>query len=153
MFPGTQGFPGGTSGKEPTCRRPKRLRFDPWVRKIPWRRVWQPTPVFLPGEFHGKRSLMAYGLWDHKESGMTDQLTLIDKDQYYIRNSLRHPLKKVTYKYGLRYFRSSVLILMSGLSIYANTFVYYTILIFPFKMVIKIFNYLSASLLSISHKI
>ena len=31
--------------------------FDPWVRKIPWRRVWQPTPVFLPGESHGQRSL------------------------------------------------------------------------------------------------
>ena len=37
------------------CRRP---RFDPWVRKIPWRRKWQPTPVSLPGEFHGSRSLM-----------------------------------------------------------------------------------------------
>ena len=34
--------------------------FDPWVRKIPWRRKWQPTPVFLPGEFHGQRSLVSY---------------------------------------------------------------------------------------------
>ena len=34
-----------------------RHRFDPWVRKIPWRRAWQPTPVFLPGESHGQRSL------------------------------------------------------------------------------------------------
>ena len=33
--------------------------FDPWVRKIPWKREWLPTPVFLPGEFHGQRSLMA----------------------------------------------------------------------------------------------
>ena len=39
------------------CRRP---RFDPWVRKIPWRREWQPTPVFLPGEFHRQRSLVGY---------------------------------------------------------------------------------------------
>ena len=41
----------GTSGKEPACqcRRHKRLRFDPWVRKTPWKRAWQPTPVFLPG--------------------------------------------------------------------------------------------------------
>ena len=41
------GFPGGTSGKEPTHqgRRHKRCRFDPWVRKIPWRRAWQPTLV------------------------------------------------------------------------------------------------------------
>ena len=46
------GFPGGASGKEPTCqcRRYKRLGFDPWVGKIPWRRTWQPTPVFFPAE-------------------------------------------------------------------------------------------------------
>ena len=46
------GFPGGASGKEPTCqcRRHKRRGFDLWVKKIPWRRAWQPTPVFLPGE-------------------------------------------------------------------------------------------------------
>ena len=45
-------FPGGTSGKEPTCqcRKPKSYQFDLWVRKIPWRWKWQPTPVFLPGE-------------------------------------------------------------------------------------------------------
>ena len=49
---GQEGFPGGVSGKEPACqcRRRKRHRFDSWVRKIPWRRMWQPTPVFLPGE-------------------------------------------------------------------------------------------------------
>ena len=55
----TLGFSGGTSGKELTCqcRRCKRHGFDPWVRKIPWRRSWQPTPVFLPGESHGQMSL------------------------------------------------------------------------------------------------
>ena len=54
----SMGFPGGARGKEPACqcRRLKRLRFDPWVREIPWRRAWQPTPVFLPGESHGERS-------------------------------------------------------------------------------------------------
>ena len=56
------GFPGGVSGKEPACqcRRYKRHGFNPWVRKIPWRRKWQPTPVFLPGESHGQRSLVDY---------------------------------------------------------------------------------------------
>ena len=56
------GFPGGTSGKEPPCqrRRHKRRGFNPRVGKIPWRRTWQPTPVFLPGESHGQRSLMGY---------------------------------------------------------------------------------------------
>ena len=46
------GFPGGTSGKESTCqcRRCKKYRFDLWVGKIPWRRKWQLTPVFLPGK-------------------------------------------------------------------------------------------------------
>ena len=50
-------FPGGASGKEPACqcRRHKRHGFDPWIRKIPWRRAWQPTPVFLPGGSHGQR--------------------------------------------------------------------------------------------------
>ena len=50
-------------------RRHKRHRFEPWVRKIPWRRKWQPTPVFLPGESHGQRSLAGYRPWGHKESG------------------------------------------------------------------------------------
>ena len=56
------GFPGGTSGKETTCqcRRIKRLRFDPWVKKIPCRKVWKPTPVLLPGGSHGQRSLADY---------------------------------------------------------------------------------------------
>ena len=45
------GFPGDFSGKEPACQC-KRVGFDPWVRKIPWRRKWQPTPVFLPGKSH-----------------------------------------------------------------------------------------------------
>jgi len=46
-------------------------RFDPWVRKIPWRRKWQPTPVFLPEEFYGQRSLVGYSPWGCKESDTT----------------------------------------------------------------------------------
>ena len=55
-------FLGGASGKESACqcRRHQRLRFVPWVWKILWRRAWQPTPVFLPGESHGQRSLVGY---------------------------------------------------------------------------------------------
>ena len=52
--------------------RDMRLGFNPWVGKIPWRRAWQPTPVFLPGEFHGQRSLAGYSLWGHKESDTTE---------------------------------------------------------------------------------
>ena len=51
-----------------------RRRFSPWVGKIPWRRAWQPTPVFLPGEFHGQRSLAGYSPWGHKESDTTEGL-------------------------------------------------------------------------------
>ena len=66
-------FPGGT-GKEPgfQCRRHKRLRFDLWVRKIPWTRAWQPTLVFLPGESHGQSSLVGYNPWGRKESDTTE---------------------------------------------------------------------------------
>ena len=54
------------------CRRP---RFDPWVGKIPWGREWLPTPVFLPGEFHGERSLVSHSPWGHTKSDMTEQQT------------------------------------------------------------------------------
>ena len=66
----TRGFPAGTVGKESTCqcRRQKRQGFDSWVGKIPWRRKWQSTPVFLPGKFSGQRNLMGYSPWGRKES-------------------------------------------------------------------------------------
>ena len=68
------GFPRWCSGKESTCqcRRLKRLGFDPWIRKIPWRRARQPTPVFLPGEIHGQRSLAGYSPCSCKELDMTE---------------------------------------------------------------------------------
>jgi len=50
-------------------------KFDPRVRKIPWRRKWLPTPVFLPGEFHGQRSLADFSPWDRKEADTTEQLS------------------------------------------------------------------------------
>ena len=55
----------------PGMRRPG---FDPWVGKIPWRRKWQPTPVLLPGESHGRRSLVGYSPWGCKESDTTERL-------------------------------------------------------------------------------
>ena len=66
MFPG---FPGGASGKEPTCqcRRHKKFAFDPWVGKILWRRAWQLTLLFLPGDSHGRRRLVGYDPWGHKD--------------------------------------------------------------------------------------
>ena len=70
----TWGFPGSIGDKESIFqfRSHKKLGFDPWVRKIPWRRAWQPTPVFLPGESHGQRSLAGSGPLDHKELVTTE---------------------------------------------------------------------------------
>ena len=55
----------------PAKAEDKRHGFDPCVRKIPWRRAWQPTPVFLPGESYGQRTLAGYRPWGHKESDTT----------------------------------------------------------------------------------
>ena len=55
-------YPGSSVSKETACRC-RRTGSNPWVRKIPWRRKWQPTPVFLPGKPHGQRSLVGYSPW------------------------------------------------------------------------------------------
>ena len=74
---------------------------ETWVQsqisKIPWKRLWQPTPLFLPGKFHGERSLAGYSPWDHKELDTTERVThrqnsslpvelnwLISKSEYLI---------------------------------------------------------------------
>ena len=67
------GLPRWLSGKEPTSQY-RRHRFDCWVRKISWRRKWQPTPVFLHGKSHGLRSLEGDSTWVCKESDTTEQL-------------------------------------------------------------------------------
>ena len=75
------GLPWWLSGKDSACqyRRGKRPWFDPWVGKIPWRKKWQPTPVFLPGKSHGQRSLVGYGPWGHERVGHD----FVTKQQYY----------------------------------------------------------------------
>ena len=67
------GFPGGSDGKS-VCLQCRRSVFDPWFGQKPWRRKWQPTPVFLPGKFRGQRSLVGYSPWGCKESDTTEQL-------------------------------------------------------------------------------
>ena len=69
------GLPRWFSGQESVCqcRRPRRCGFSPWFVKIPWRRNWQPTPVFLPGKSHEQRSLMGYHPWGQKELDMTQR--------------------------------------------------------------------------------
>ena len=60
-----KGFPGGSVVKNPACQC-RRCEIHSWVGKIPWRRKWQPTPVFLPGESHRRRSLEGYSPWGCK---------------------------------------------------------------------------------------
>ena len=57
-------------------RRHRRCGFNPWVGKIPWRRKWQPTPVFLPGKSQGQRSLAGQSPWGPKESDTTEHYTM-----------------------------------------------------------------------------
>ena len=80
-------FPGGPSGKESACQC-RRHRFDPWVRKISWRRK-KNTLVFLPGKFHGQRSLEGYSSWYCKESDRTEHNAHISV-QFISVQSLSH---------------------------------------------------------------
>jgi len=67
------GIPRWLTGKEFTCQYTKwrRLGFDPWIRKIPWRRKWQPTPIFFLGKSYGQRNLAGYSPWGIKEMDRT----------------------------------------------------------------------------------
>ena len=97
-----QGFPGGSTGKEPTCqcRRCKKHGFNPWIRKVPWRRKWQSTPLFLPGKYHGQRSLAGYspgGLkaimkWQFQAATLPQSLLFIEVQQDHILNLVHKPL-------------------------------------------------------------
>ena len=66
---------GGSDGKESACKAGEPVSV-PGLEKIPWRREWLPMSVFLPGEFHGQRSPVAYSSWGHKELDRTERLTL-----------------------------------------------------------------------------
>ena len=71
---GAENLPRWLSGKESACQH-RRSGFNPWVKRILWRRKWQHSPVFLPGESYGQRSLAGYSLWGGKESDTTELLS------------------------------------------------------------------------------
>ena len=102
------GFPGGTSGKEPTCqcRKHRRCSFDPWIKKIPWGRAWQPTPVFLPGESHGQRNLAGYSPQGHKELDRSDLACTFRKDN--------HPASWIFLRAAEMIYKTSLLIRFKG---------------------------------------
>ena len=66
------GFPGASVVKRPPDNAGDVRGFDPCVRKMPWRREWLSTPVFLPGQSHRQRRLAGYSPWGHKESDTTE---------------------------------------------------------------------------------
>jgi len=78
------GLPKWLSGTEFACqcRRNRRRGFNPWDGNMPWKREWQPTPVFLPEKSHGQRSLVDYSPRGHKELDMTEQLNNPDHSTY-----------------------------------------------------------------------
>ena len=92
--PKRKDFQGYSSGKERRCqcRRHKGHWFNPWVKKIPWRREWQLTPVFWPGESHGQRSLVGYSPWGCTELDLSEQTQYTKKRK---RKGLRKFLKRL----------------------------------------------------------
>ena len=96
-------FPGGSEGS--VCLQCGTPELAPWVGKIPWRRKWQLTPVFLPGESHGWRSLVGYSPWGCKESDTTEQLhfhflspMLLNHHSYPLKSHLLHKPSKIHLK-------------------------------------------------------
>ena len=82
-------LPGGTVIKNPPSNAGDAREgslFDPRVRKVPWRRKWQPTPSFLPGEFHGQRSLVGCSPWGCKESDVTEYTYTVGR--YSVRENV-----------------------------------------------------------------
>ena len=98
------GFPGVASSKEPACqcKRQKRCGFDPWVREIPWRRVWQPTPVFLPGESHGQRHLVGYIV--HRVTQSQTQLKQLSMHASFSQDMRRHEESNADTWPNIKYF-------------------------------------------------
>ena len=87
----THDFPGGSDGTASACNAGP--GFNPWVGKISWRRKWQPTPVFLPGESHGLISLVGYSPWGHKELDTTESLHFTSLLHVYNMQYYWHVLK------------------------------------------------------------
>ena len=80
-------FPESSDSKESAWNAGD-LGFDSWIGKIPWRREWQPTPVFLLGDSYGQRSLMGYNSWGRKELDTTEWLTLSLNERFDIYSSV-----------------------------------------------------------------
>ena len=94
-----RGFPGGSDSKK-ICLQCKRPGSDPWVGKTSWRREWLSTSVFLPGEFHGQKSLVGYSPWGRRELDTQMTPTLLQKAEEL--KSLLMKVKEESEKAGLK---------------------------------------------------
>ena len=92
------GFP-DDSGSTRILLQDRRPGFNPWVGKIPWRRAWQPTPVFLPGEAPWTEG---YSPWDHKELDMTERLSTAHSANYWSRKWQPIPISLPGESHGQR---------------------------------------------------
>ena len=106
-----QGFPGGSVSEgriHLQCRKCRRHGFNLWVGKTPWRRKWQPAPIFLPGESHGQRSLVGYSSRGGKESDVTEWIPfpLSFSIQYCL--PIMVPASSLVWSYDLRHSLSSL---------------------------------------------
>ena len=91
------GFLCGSDAKESACNvGDPGLNIFLGQEDIPWRRKWQPTPVFLPGQSHGQRSLAGYSPWGHKESDRIERLTLLLKG--IVPNTLQYTIKEYNFQ-------------------------------------------------------
>ena len=91
----------------------RRLGFDPWVGKIPWRKEWQLTPVFLPGKLHRQRSLVGYSPWGHKESDRTEWLTHTHKHTRQKKSLFLLVISKLL-KFIILFVSQNILVKLAG---------------------------------------
>ena len=104
-------------GKEPSCqcRSHRRPGFNPWVGKIPWRRKWQPMPVFLPGESYGQRSLVGYSPWGTKSQTQLKWLSTVNCLRNYWINLPWQTSQEPCWIYNLTFQSHSSLVLERGI--------------------------------------
>ena len=118
------------------CRRP---RFNTWLGRTPWRGERPPTPVFLPGEFHGWGYWWAINPWGHKESDMTERRTLsLDNQTIFIEYNMSFSFTAFKYDiYHVRIFTIYILVIISRTRLHNNR---YNILLFYFYDFFHFFN-------------
>ena len=94
-----QGFQGGAGSKEPLSNaRDLRSGLDPWIGKIPWRRNWQPTSVFLPREPRGQKRLVGYSPWGHKGLDLAPILFSTSPQQVFLLKYIKYQVTHASWK-------------------------------------------------------